>query len=80
MKAAIIKFEEKEISLSMNFIQIQPYLVCIVSKAFNSESTDKKKMLFKNYNEINMLAAIANQGIQQLRLTTKNINKDKDII
>ena len=54
--------------------------MCTVSKAFNSENTDKKKMLFKNYNEINMLAAIANQGIQQLRLTTKNINKDKDII
>ena len=60
IKAAIIKFKEKEISLSTSFIQIQPYLVCAISKAFNLKNNDEKKMLFKDYDEINMLAVITN--------------------
>ena len=60
MKAIIIKFEEKEISLSMNFIQIQLYLMCAVSKAFNSKNIDEEKVLPNNYDEINMLVMITN--------------------
>ena len=54
--------------------------MCAVSKVFNLENIDKKKVLFNNYNKINMLVAIVDQETQQLRSTSKNINKDKEII
>ena len=54
----IIKFEEEEISLSINFIQIQPHLIYAIDEVFNPENTNKKKILSKNYNKINILTAL----------------------
>ena len=56
---AIVKFEEEEISLSASSLQVQPHLVCAVGEAFNPEDTDEEEVLPEDYDEINVLAALA---------------------
>src|SRR5438046_703523 len=58
---------------------MQSHLVCAVSKAYDSDDTDDKKVLSENYNEINMLTMLTKDDCRHER-SLKALNKNKNII
>ena len=60
-------------------MQMQSHLVCTVSKAYDSDDTDDKKVLSENCDKINMLTALIENSYRHER-SSKTLDKNKNIM
>ena len=64
---------------SVQIMQVQSHLVCVVNEAYDSDDTDDEKILSENYDEIDVLTALI-ENDHKYEKSSKTLDKSKNIV
>ncbi len=78
IKAAAIDAEDF-VESSIQMMQMQSHLVCIINEAYDFDDTDNEKVLSENYDKINILIILIKNDYRHER-SSKTLDKSKNIM